>query len=387
MAFSTQRLAVARPRANTYYERWMEKEGVPVIQGFGVTDIRGIPWRAWKRLGCDGAYLQLRGLEGITGVYAGKIVPDAMTEPEKHVYEKVLYIIQGEGVAEFQQRGRVPHCISWKAGSLFSAPLNATHRLINNSNEPAIFVAVTTAPMALDHYHNEQFVFNNDFVFSDRYDGEADYFEPGNQRYLTANNRQWIWETNFIPDARRAVIDAQEQKGAGVRITQFEMANNTLIGHLAEWPVGRYHKAHYHGGGAVLLILRSQGYSLMWPNEWGTRPYECGYGARVVRVDWGPGSIFSPPTNWFHQHFNTGAEPALQLALRCGSHKFPLGIRVAAIRAGVYTSVKQGGTLIEYEDEDPEIRRIYGAELKKKGIAPDMNDNVATQPMESRAGV
>jgi hypothetical protein len=76
----------------------------------------------------------------------------------------------------------------------------------------------------------------------------------------------------------------------------------------------------------------------------------------------------------------------LQLALRCGSHKFPLGIRVAAIRAGVYTSVKQGGTLIEYEDEDPEIRRIYRSELKKKGIAPDMNYNVMLQPIESRAG-
>jgi uncharacterized RmlC-like cupin family protein len=250
----------------------MDKEGVPIVQGFGVTDIRALALRPWKRLGCDGAYLQLRGLEGITGIYAGKIAPGAMTEPEKHLYEKIVYIIQGDGVAEFQQRGRVPHSISWRAGSLFSAPLNATHRLINNSKESAIFVAVTTAPMALDHYHNEQFVFNNDFVFSDRYDGEADYFEPGDQRYLAANNRQWIWETNFIPDARRAVIDAQEQKGAGVHITQFEMANNTLIGHLAEWPVGRYHKAHYHGGGAVLLILRSQGYSLLWPNEWGTRP-------------------------------------------------------------------------------------------------------------------
>jgi oxalate decarboxylase/phosphoglucose isomerase-like protein (cupin superfamily) len=365
----------------------MDKEGVPIVQGFSVTDIRALALRPWKRLGCDGAYLQLRGLEGITGIYAGKIAPGAMTEPEKHLYEKIVYIIQGDGVAEFQQRGRVPHSISWRAGSLFSAPLNATHRLINNSKESAIFVAVTTAPMALDHYHNEQFVFNNDFVFSDRYDGEADYFEPGDQRYLAANNRQWIWETNFIPDARRAVIDAQEQKGAGVHITQFEMANNTLIGHLAEWPVGRYHKAHYHGGGAVLLILRSQGYSLLWPNEWGTRPYERGYGDRVVRVDWAPGTIFSPPTNWFHQHFNTGAEPALQLALRCGSHKFPLGIRIAAIRAGVYTSVKQGGTLIEYEDEDPYIRRIYRAELKKKGIAPDMNYTVAVNPMESRAGV
>jgi mannose-6-phosphate isomerase-like protein (cupin superfamily) len=366
-------IGVARPRAKTYYERWMEKEGVPIVEGYGVTDVRKIALGHWPRLGCDGAYLQFRGLEGITGVYVGKIAPGASLEPERHLYEKVLYILQGKGVAEIQQRDRVPQVIAWQAGSLFSPPLNTLHRLINQTSEPALFLAITTAPMALDHYHNEKFIFNSDFSFNDRYDGEPNYFEPSNERYLAANNRQWIWETNFIPDACRADIDAQEQKGAGVNITQFELSDNTLIGHLAEWPVGRYHKAHYHGGGAVLVILRSEGYSLMWPNDLGTRPYENGQGDRVVRVNWIPGSVFSPPTNWYHQHFNTGAEPALQLALRCGSQKFPLGIRVAAIRAGVYTSVKKGGTLIEYEDEDPEIRRTYEAELERKGIAPDMN--------------
>jgi hypothetical protein len=127
----------------------------------------------------------------------------------------------------------------------------------------------------------------------------------------------------------------------------------------------------------VLVVLRSEGYSLMWPNHLGTRPYEAGFADQVVRVDWIPGSVFSPPTNWFHQHFNTGAEPALQLALRCGSQKFPLGIRVAAIRAGVYTSVKQGGTLIEYEDEDPAIRATYEQELAAKGIVPNMNFDAA----------
>ena len=373
MDSNLRRVGIAVARAKTYYERWMEKEGVPIVEGFGVTDVGRISLRPWSRLGCDGAYLQLRGLEGITGVYIGRIAPGTMTEPEKHLYEKVIYIIQGEGVAEFQQRGRVPQSIKWKTGSLFSPPLNSTHRLINHAKTPALFVAVTTAPMILDHFHNEQFVFNSDFAFCDRYDGEGDYFNVGDRRYLAANNRQWIWETNFIPDARKAAIDGQEQKGAGVNLTQFEIADNTLIGHLAEWPVGRYHKAHYHGGGAVLVSLRSEGYSLMWPNEWGTRPYESGYGDRVVKIDWAAGSVFSPPTNWFHQHFNTGSEPALQLALRCGSQKFPLGIRVAAIRAGVYTSVKQGGTLIEYTDEDPEIRRAYQAELAHKGIEPDMN--------------
>ncbi|HEY7168207.1 MAG TPA: cupin domain-containing protein [Candidatus Binatia bacterium] len=373
MASNQRKLVIARPRAKTFYERWLQGEGIPVVEGFGVGDLRRLPFRPWKRLGCEGAYLQLRGLEGITGVYAGRLAPGVMTEPEKHLYEKIIYIVEGDGVAEFQQQGRVPQAIRWSAGSLVSAPLNTMHRLINQSNESAIFLAVTTAPMILDHFHNESFVFNSDFAFSDRYDGEDDYFEPGDERYLASNNRQWIWDTNFIPDARRETVDAQEQKGAGVNITQFEIAGNTLIGHLAEWPVGRYHKAHYHGGGAVLVILRSEGYSLMWPNEWGTRPYENGYGDRVIRIDWSTGSVFSPPTNWFHQHFNTGPEPALQLALRCGSHKFPLGIRVAAIRAGVYTSVTQGGTLIEYSDEDPEIRRAYQRELARKGIRPDMN--------------
>lgn len=377
MDAKTRPVGLARARDKTYYERWMEKEGVPIVEGYGVTDVSKIPLKGWKRLGCEGAYLQFRGLEGITGVYVGKIAPGAALQPEHHLYEKIIYIIQGQGVAEIQQRDRVPQTISWQMGSLFSPPLNALHRLINDSKAPAVFLAVTTAPMVLDHFHNEHFVFNSDYAFNERYDGEQHFFEPRNERYLATNNRQWIWETNFIPDARKALIDAQEQKGAGVNLTQFEISNNTLIGHLAEWPMGRYHKAHYHGGGAVLVILRSEGYSLMWPNDLGTRPYESGHGDRVVRVDWVPGSVFSPPTNWFHQHFNTGAEPALQLALRCGSHKFPLGIRVAAIRAGVYTSVKQGGTLIEYDDEDREIRRRYELELEQKGIAPDMNYDCA----------
>jgi mannose-6-phosphate isomerase-like protein (cupin superfamily) len=355
----------------------MEKEGVSIVEGFGITDVKNLTLKPWSRIGGEGAYLQLRGLEGISGVYVGKIAPGSSTQPERHLYEKVIYVLEGEGVAEIQQRDRVPQSIQWHPGSLFSPPMNTLHRLINYSAEPALYLAVTTAPMAFDHYHNERFIFNSEFSFNERYDGEQGYFEPSSERYLASNNRQWIWETNFIPDARAAVIDAQEQKGAGVNITQFEMSNNTLIGHLAEWPVGRYHKAHFHGGGAVLVVLRSEGYSLMWPNHLGTRPYENGFGDEVVRVDWMPGSVFSPPTNWFHQHFNTGKEPALQLALRCGSQKFPLGIRVAAIRAGVYTSVKKGGTLIEYDDEDPAIRRTYESELAGKGIAPNRDFDAA----------
>jgi hypothetical protein len=33
-----------------------------------------------------------------------------------------------------------------------------------------------------------------------------------------------------------------------------------------------------------------------------------------------------------------------------------------------YISVREGGTLIEYEDEDREVRRRFEADLGKKGI-------------------
>jgi quercetin dioxygenase-like cupin family protein len=367
MAFRRLGVVISKADSRSYYERWMEHEGIPVVEGFGVRDARAIALSPWKRLGCEGAYLHFRGLEGLTGVYVGKLAPGRSSEPEKHLYEKIIYIVEGEGVAEMQQHGRVPQAFRWQAGSLFSPPMNATHRLINHGNQPAVFLAVTTAPMALDHYHNARFVFNSDFCFSERYDGERDYFAPREERYLSSTNRQWICETNFIFDARAAGAATEHQR-TDVSITQIEIANNSLAGYLAGWPMGSCYDGHELGGAAVLVNLRSEGYSLVWPNALGPKPYESGYGDRVIRVDWVPGSVFSAPANYFHRHFNTGRESALHLALGCGSGKFPLGIvHLAASNAAQ----------VESDDEDRVIRRSYEAELRRKGILPERDYLVA----------
>jgi hypothetical protein len=194
-----------------------------------------------------------------------------------------------------------------------------------------------------------------------------------------------LWEVNVVHDAPTALDRLRKRNsgdrpnegqgtghGSGYNIVQVEPAGNSLITHLADWPVGRYAKAHHHGGGAVLLILRSEGYTLMWPNELGTQPFAQGKGERVVKVDWKVGSVFSPPTGWFHQHFNTGKEPALQLAFRNGSRIYPFGVRKAATREGVFTPVDEGGTQIEYDREDPEIRRMFEAALAVNGLKTDM---------------
>jgi oxalate decarboxylase/phosphoglucose isomerase-like protein (cupin superfamily) len=355
-----------RRRTPTPYEAWVQRQGIPIVQGYGVTDLREPELAYWDRLGCPAYFVILEGMEGITGMYVAEIPAGGATNREQHLYEKVIYVLEGSGSTTLADPDGKTHQFEWQAESLFAIPLNVPHRLFA-AGKPVRYAAFTTAPLVFDLFYNEEFVYHTPFAFRERYAGEPDYLSL-DVRHPPRGRDLAIWETNFIPNVRTAVLDAAGMKGQDLLLTQFEIASNSLIGHLAKWPEGRYHKAHHHGGGAILLIVQSEGYSLMWPSELGEHPYERGFGDQVVRVDWKSGSVFSPPTAWFHQHFNTGPETALQLALRNGSRKFPFGVRRAQTRNGVMQSTRQGGTLIEYEDEDPAIMRLYEEALARTGV-------------------
>ena len=361
-------------KRETSYEMFLKEEGIPVVEDYGIEDVTVLARKPWKRTGGAGAYIELKGMEGFTGMYVGEIPAGGALNSENHLYEELIYILKGVGATEISSpgdAGRKMH-FEWQQGSLFAIPLNTRHRMINGSNEPALFLAVTSAPLMIDLLHNIPFVLGSEYKFSDRFNGETNYFVPTNIRKEA--NGVINWETNFIADARGALVDPSEAKGFGVKITSFDMGGSTLVGHIAEWPVGRYHKAHFHQGGAILLILRSEGYTLMWPQEAGVRPYRNGNGDKVVRVNWREGSVLSPPSGWFHQHFNTGKVQARQLAFHYTgqSGKYLLGCWRAILKEGVYTSVRKGGTLIEYEDEDPQIRIDFEAAIRKVGVPMEM---------------
>jgi quercetin dioxygenase-like cupin family protein len=361
-------------KSQTSYELWLKQEGIPVVTGYGIEDVTSLPRAPWRRTGGSGSYIELKGMEGFTGMYVCEIPPGDALQPENHLYEELIYIVRGVGATEIWSAGETGPKMhfEWQQGSLFAVPLNTRHRLINGSREPVFFLAVTSAPLMIDLLHNMPFVMGSDYKFTDRFDGEHNYFVPSNVRKEVGGFVKW--ETNFIADARGALVDPSEAKGFGVKITSFDMGGSTLVGHIAEWPVGRYHKAHFHQGGAILLILRSQGYTLMWPPEAGMRPYAAGNGDQVVKIDWREGSVFSPPSGWFHQHFNTGREKARQLAFRYSgqSGKYLLGCWRAINKEGVRTSVRDGGTMIEYEDEDPQIRADFAAAMARARVPMEM---------------
>ena len=356
----------------TAYFQWMSRQGIPVVDGYGVEDVRNIAMKPWEKLGGNASFINLYGMEGVTGMYVAEIPAGGALKPEKHFYEKVIVILSGHGATEVWQDGGRKRSFEWGPWSLFAPPMNTSHRMVNGGREPVKFLAVTNAPLLFDVVHNEDFIFNCPYNFADRYSGAEGFFNVGTKRYETG--MQHIWETNFIMDIQSASLDNREVKGAGVRITQFELSGNGLIGHLAQWPAGRYHKAHYHGPGAILLGLQSSGYVLLWSKELGTRPFESGHSDEVVEVKWKEGSVYCPPGGWFHQHFNTGPNSARHLAVRYGSRLHPIGFKIADKRSedGVYIDVKKGGTLINYEDEDAYIRKHYEDEMKKTGVECQM---------------
>ncbi|HKA33515.1 MAG TPA: ethanolamine ammonia lyase-activating protein, partial [Candidatus Binatia bacterium] len=104
-----------------------------------------------------------------------------------------------------------------------------------------------------------------------------------------------------------------------------------------------------------------EGFSLIWPD-----------GSPIKRYDWHEGSMVVPPDRWWHQHFNTGAKPARYLALRAfGSKKY----RGVAAKYKGTVDRRQGGDQIEYEDEDPMVRRLFEEALAKNGLQSQMADH------------
>src|SRR3990172_7756360 len=246
-----------------FYEEWMEKEGIPIARGIaGIEDILELPRRPWARMGGSGTFIEIEGTrqEGSL-LYVMEIPAGGALEPEKHLYDELIYIWRGRGLAEVWQLGGDKRSFEWGEGSLFAVPTNAWHRLVNGGREPVLFLAITNAPNVINSFHNTDFVFNCDYNFTDRYAGQDDYFLAGEKRTNTRGEGfMTAWWTNFVPDLRTALLDPLPEKGGpGGLLTGFTMAS-WGGGHASEWPVGRYHKAHTHGPGAVLMGMKSVGF-------------------------------------------------------------------------------------------------------------------------------
>ena len=92
-------IATHKP-TTTIYQEWMQGEGVPIVEAVsGIEDVKEVERKPWARTGGKGALISLQGMKegGLSGMYVMEISPGKSLDPEKHLYEELIYFLLVKG--------------------------------------------------------------------------------------------------------------------------------------------------------------------------------------------------------------------------------------------------------------------------------------------------
>jgi len=349
------------------YAEWVSREGIPVAQGMAL-DLFEVETADWPRIGAKGAITRFRGAGDFCSMFVVELSAGGSTTPQHHLYEEIYFVLDGRGSTQFESADGKRRSFEWGRGSFFGIPLNAKYRLFNASgSERALLATTTTLPLMIKVIHNEEFIFDTPFSFDDR-KGKDEYYEGAGDLRLVGPGQN-IWETNFVPNLLDLDLPEWEDRGKGSGNINFAIADGIMHSHISEIAPATYKKAHRHDAGAHVMTLSGGGYSLLWDD--GDKDFE--------RVDWTFGTVFPPAEMQWHQHFVTTNEPSRYVATSFGGIRYPTleyRRRMIIAKPGekqlLSRSAKEGGSQIEYEDQDPRIHELWLSEMRKAGITPKL---------------
>jgi quercetin dioxygenase-like cupin family protein len=348
------------------YREYRDEEGIPIHTGFYVGDWNAIETGSWDRTGQRGAFINLYGAEGVNDMQLHELEPGGKTTTQRHLFEEIVYVTRGEGLTIVGE-GDDELVFEWSAGALFFLPPNTPYRHVNVSGtDSARLLAETPLPQLLTMYRDESTLFDpgsSDWAArreSGYYSSDAEIVESEAPDEPGGVLR---WQANFIPDILRFdQLEDHHGRGAGGTSVIFPFPETSMWAHISEFPAGRYKKAHRHHPGANVGVLSGTGFSLLWRDDQEEK----------VRIDWGPRTMFTPPANWYHQHFNTGESTARYFAMH--------GPKLGTLEEANIFDYTDPSNQIEYPEEDPAIRQLYERELRDAGLESRMPDAAYEDP-------
>jgi mannose-6-phosphate isomerase-like protein (cupin superfamily) len=373
-------------RPLTAYDRFMEGEGIPIYRGIGVHRVQDMELRPWKRMGGRGTFIQLYGTEGKWGCYVVEVPAAGALNPERHMYEEIMVIVEGRGTTEIWVDGQTkPHTFEWQTGSMFSIPLNCWHRIVNASASPAKILVASSAPNVMNLYRDIDWIFDCPVAFPTRFDGSQDFFKPKDDILPDPVRGLAMRKSNLIPNIFTADLCLDNRRSPGYTRVEPSMAGNVFYGFVGEHVNGRYSKAHAHMSAAVLVCIKGKGYTYTWPRSLGMTPWKDGKADQVYRQDYeSVGMVTAAPYGgeWFHAHFGVSKDP-LRLIGWYGPNnhrKDRPGVPGEKDTDEGAIDVTEGGTAIPYWMEDPFLREEYEATLKEAGVASRMDPSLYVAP-------
>ena len=337
------------------YARWVKDEGLDIVSAHYIPDLNTVELKPWERRGGSGVFINHEASRTSNDCYVCEIPSGGKLAPQRQLFEEMILVLDGQGSTTVWNDEGAKVSFEWTKGSLFAIPLNTLHQHFNGSGStPARFVSSTNLPPVINLYDDADFVFNTAYDFKTRFAGEPDYFSnKGEQNGL-------LLQTNFVADAVNLPLIPAKERGAGGGHIRFSMAKGSMNSHISQFPTATYKKGHRHGPGAHVIMLSGTGYSLMWPE-----------GEEPRRYEWQAGSLIVPPNMWYHQHFNTGGEPARYLAFK---HEV-VSIRNAQGVPKAWISQRIGGDQIDYADESQVVRNLFAKALAESGQEPAMAES------------
>ena len=245
------------------YVRWVRGEGLDIISAHYVPDLNTVELKPWERRGGRGVFINHEASRTSNDCYVCEIPAGKELTPQRQLFEEMILVLAGHGSTSVWNDAGQKVTFEWGPGAMFAIPLNTWHQHFNaQGKEPVRFISLTDAPVVINRYRNLDYIFNNNFIFTDRYSGGADEWGKGG-RYLPDVKRGRVWESNFIADLWGFQPKDYKERGGDNRTTLFEFVDNTMSAHLSEFPVGKYKKAHRHGAGAHIVMLTGSGYSFL----------------------------------------------------------------------------------------------------------------------------
>jgi mannose-6-phosphate isomerase-like protein (cupin superfamily) len=349
------------------YKDWAEGEGIPIHLDFG-HDLLALETGPWERYGARGCFAHTKGMGDFMSNYVLEVEPRKNTTVVRHLYEAFFFVLAGHGSTVVWLPDGSQRTFEFGPKELFAIPINCRYQIFNGSGSEPVRLSVTNdAPLTINLYHNLDFVFENDFAFTDRvadpkyFDGEGTH-NVYNKSSVKVQN---VWETNFVHDLTSFKLYEFEGRGKGSMNVNFVLAEGTMHSHVSQMPVGRYKKGHRHAAGTHVHAVDGSGYSLLW--------YEGD--EEFVELPWRHGIMYTPPFWMYHQHFNTGDTPARYVACSLGSRRYPfIALRRRSAEGAGAVSVSKGGRQIEYEEQDPRVHRKFLNELAVTGVPSEMGD-------------
>ncbi len=228
-----------------------------------------------------------------------EIAPGKQLSPHRHLAEEIIYIVSGKGhTLMWNKEGGKQERYEWKAGDLMSPSMNAWHQHFNTSDTPVRYVSFTTAPVALNLYHDPAFLSSSDFIFEDRWQQgitqKPEYIPEGGFESSTVVRMR---VGHLLPDIVGREL-RQRRKGAwGITILpEGDLAGNRLLEmEVREKKGGEFTDAeahmHRHPWEVAYIVLDGEGYSNLQRE---------GEPKRVL--NWKKGDMFIVEANEYHDN-------------------------------------------------------------------------------------